>query len=153
MIIVSLIFEKGITKEFDWIKKENNNNFKLSTRKITILRLKELFKEKKFDEIDKMLEAGVKKLEISYIKVAMMFLENDKKEKAIEYALKENNDNLLEDKINLLIKLEKYEEAAESALKIKDLDKCLEYFNNISSKVGNDPAKREAIQKIFDKRK
>ena len=146
-------FEKAITKEYDWIKKENNNNFKLSTRKITILRLKELFKAKKFDEIDKLLEGGVKKLEISYIKVAMMFLEHGKKEKAVEYALKENNDNLLEEKINLLIKLEKYEEAAEAALKIKDLDKCVEYFNNISNKVGNDQARREGIQKIFDKRK
>ena len=146
-------FEKAITKEYDWIKKENNNNFKLSTRKITILRLKELFKAKKFDEIDKILEGGVKKLEISYIKVAMMFLEHGKKEKAVEYALKENNDNLLEEKINLLIKLEKYEEAAEAALKIKDLDKCVEYFNNISNKVGNDQARREGIQKIFDKRK
>ena len=146
-------FEKAITKEYDWIKKENNNNFKLSTRKITILRLKELFKAKKFAEIDKLLEGGVKKLEISYIKVAMMFLEHGKKEKAVEYALKENNDNLLEDKINLLIKLEKYEEAAEAALKIKDLDKCIEYFNNISNKVGNDQARREGIQKIFDRRK
>ena len=146
-------FEKAITKEYDWIKKENNNNFKLSTRKITILRLKELFKAKKFAEIDKLLEGGVKKLEISYIKVAMMFLEHEKKEKAVEYALKENNDNLLEDKINLLIKLEKYEEAAEAALKIKDLDKCIEYFNNISNKVGNDQARREGIQKIFDRRK
>ena len=59
----------------------------------------------------------------------------------------------MEDKINLLIKLEKYEEAAEAALKIKDLDKCIEYFNNISNKVGNDQARREGIQKIFDRRK
>ena len=146
-------FEKAITKEYDWIKKENSNYFKLSTRKITILRLKELFKEEKFDEIDKLLEGGIKKLEISYIKVANMFLENGKKEKAIEFALKENNDSLLEEKINLLIKLEKYEDAAEAALKIKDEEKCLEKFNNIGSKLGNDPARREGIQKIFDRRK
>ena len=61
----------------------------------------------------------------------MMFLENGKKEKAIEYVLQENNENLFEEKANLLIKLEKYEEAAEVALRINDADKFEEIFNII----------------------
>ena len=57
-------------------------------------------------------------------------------EKAIEYALQENNEKLFEDKANLLIKLEKYEDAAEVALRIKD--KFEEIFNIAYSRVKND---------------
>ena len=146
-------FEKAISKEFDWIKKENNNNFKLSTRKITILRIKELLKKGKIEEIDKLVEEGIKKLEISYIKIAMMFLEDGNKEKALEYAQKENNENLYEDKADLLIKLENYEDAAETALKIKDQEKFEELFNIIATKVGGDHIRIEKIQKIYDRRK
>ena len=83
----------------------------------------------------------------------MMFLENGKKEKAIEYALKENNENLYEDKTNFLIKMEKYEDAAEVAIKIKDNDKFDELFNIIGSKVGKNPEKQKIIQEIYNKRK
>ena len=146
-------FAKAIPNNLEWVEKENNKAFKLSKRKITILRFKELFKGKKFEEIEKIAEQGIKKLDISYIKIAMMFLENNKKEKAYEYAQKENNENLFEDKANFLIKLEKYEEAAEVAIRIKDDDKCEELFNIIGSKVGKDSNRQKAIQEIYNRRK
>ena len=146
-------FQMAIPNELEWVEKENNKNFKLSKRKLTILRFKELFKKGKIAEIEAIIEQGIKKLDISYIKIAMMFLENGKKEKAIEYALKENNEILYEDKTNFLIKMEKYEEAAEVAIKIKDNDKCDELFNIIGSKVGKNPEKQKKIQEIYNKRK
>jgi len=146
-------FQKAIPNELEWVEKENNKNFKLSKRKLTILRFKELFKKGKISEIEGIIEQGIKKLDISYIKIAMMFLENGKKEKAIEYALKENNENLYEDKTNFLIKMEKYEDAAEVAIKIKDNDKFDELFNIIASKVGKNPEKQKIIQEIYNKRK
>ena len=146
-------FQKAIPNELEWVEKENNKNFKLSKRKLTILRFKELFKKGKISEIEGIIEQGIKKLDISYIKIAMMFLENGKREKAIEYALKENNENLYEDKTNFLIKMEKYEDAAEVAIKIKDNDKFDELFNIIGSKVGKNPEKQKIIQEIYNKRK
>ena len=113
-------FEKAIPTEFDWVLKQNHNYFKLSNRKITILRFKQLFKNKKIDEIENIInKEGIKKLDISYVKIAKMFFDNGNKEKALEYAQKENNELLVEEKVDILIKLEKYIEAAETALKRK----------------------------------
>ena len=149
-------FEEAISKskEIDWVLKENQKNFKLANRKMTIIRFKNLFKKKNQKEIEDIIEKeGIKKLDISYVKIASMFLENGNKEKALEYALKENKDNLYEDKAILLIKLEKYTEAGEAALKIKDRDKFEEIFNMIGSKIANDPAKQDELQAIYIKRK
>ena len=148
-------FEKAIPTEFDWVLKQNHNYFKLSNRKITILRFKQLFKNKKIDEIENIInKEGIKKLDISYVKIAKMFFDNGNKEKALEYAQKENNELLVEEKVDILIKLEKYIEAAEAALKIKDRDKFEEIFDNkLGPKVKNDPNLIEQIQIIHDKKK
>ena len=112
-------------------------------------------KNGKFSEVESIIEKkGIKKLEISYIKIAMMFFNYGQKEKAIEFARKETSDNTLEEKIDFLIKLEQYEEAAELALKVKDNDKFEEIFNNkIGPKVSKDPARAEAIEDIYNRRK
>ena len=147
-------FEKAISKDLELVTKHNKNSFKLSTRKITILRFKELFKKGKNDEIEKIIEEeGIKKLDISYIKIALMFFEHGDKNKASIYAEKENNVNLFEDKANLLIKLEKYIEAGEAALKIKDRDKFEEIFNTIGKKTANNKELRDQLQEIYNRRK
>lgn len=148
-------FEKAIPTEFDWVLKQNHNYFKLSNRKITILRFKQLFKNKKIDEIENIInKEGIKKLDISYVKIAKMFFDNGNTVKALEYAQKENNELLVEEKVDILIKLEKYIEAAEAALKIKDRDKFEEIFDNkLGPKVKNDPNLIEQIQIIHDKKK
>ena len=148
-------FEKAIPTEFDWVLKQNHNYFKLSNRKITILRFKQLFKNKKIEEIENIInKEGTKKLDISYVKIAKMFFDNGNTVKALEYAQKENNELLVEEKVDILIKLEKYIEAAEAALKIKDRDKFEEIFDNkLGPKVKNDPNLIEQIQIIHDKKK
>ena len=60
-----------------------------------------------------------------------MLLEKGKKENAIEYVLKEKDEILLEDKAYLLIKLGKYEESSETALKIKIVQKFEEIFRQL----------------------
>ena len=145
-------FEKVILKDFEWIQKENNH-FNFTKRKLTIMRIKELFKQNKIQEIDKLMQEGPTKLGIPYLKVASMFLERENKEKAIEYALKENDKELLEDKVNFLIKLDKLEEAAETAIKIKkNNDKVEEIFIRINKIVEKDENRAKAIQQIYYKR-
>ena len=117
------------------------------------MRIKELFKQNKIQEIDKLMQEGPTKLGIPYLKVASMFLERENKEKAIEYALKENDKELLEDKVNFLIKLDKLEEAAETAIKIKkNNDKVEEIFIRINKIVEKDENRAKAIQQIYYKR-
>lgn len=147
-------YEKAIKNQADWIEEKNKKNFHLSNRKLTILRFKELLKEGKKEEIDKIVgEKGVKKLDISYIKIAKMFLESGDEVKAIEYAQKEDKENLFEEKANFFLKLGKYEEAALVAVKIKDDDIFENIFNIIANKTGKDKATFEEIQKIYDSRK
>ena len=82
-----------------------------------------------------------------------MFFEHGNKQKALDYADKETKENLYEDKANLLIKLEKYREAAEAALKIKDRDKFEEIFNTIAKKLSNNKEMRDALQEVYNRRK
>ena len=146
-------FERAIPNNLEWVEKENKNNFKLSTRKITIIRFKHLFKNKEYDEIENIIKKGIKKLDISYIKIATMFFENGEKGRALEYAKKENKENLYEEKANFLIKMEEYEEAAKVVVKIKDQDKFEELANNIMNKVGRNSDKQNEIQEILNSRK
>ena len=149
-------FQTAISKpdNLEWITKQNNSHFKLSQRKLTILRFQELFKNKKYDEIERIVkEEGIKSLDISYIKIAMMFYEHGQKEKAKEYAEKETNSNLLEDKANLFIKMKDYEAAALTAIKIKDNDKFDEIFNIIGGRCNQDKQLMAKIQEIYNQRK
>ena len=82
-----------------------------------------------------------------------MFFENGEKGRALEYAKKENKENLYEEKANFLIKMEEYEEAAKVVVKIKDQDKFEELANNIMNKVGRNSDKQNEIQEILNSRK
>ena len=127
-------FEKADPDRYSWIESQNKK-FEISKRKMTILRFKTLAKLKNFDEIEKIIQKeGLKSLNISSLKVAKLFHENNEVDRAVKYAKEEKNQDLYEDKVIFLMNIEKYEDAAEAALSDKKNNKLEEFLNEILRK-------------------
>ena len=144
-------FEKATPELLPWVEVQNNKYFEISKRKMTVLRFKVLAKNKKFDEIDEIIQKeSYKKLEINPLKVANIMFENGNKEKALEYAKKETNIELYEDKFEFLLKLEKYLDAVEAALSEKKHEKKMELVHKV---LKLKPQLKDEIEELCDKYK
>ena len=118
---------------------------------MSILRIRTLCKENKIEEIEKIIQKeGYKRLDISPLKVAQIFKEFRLNDKALEYAMQENNNELYEDKINFLIEIEKYLEAAEAALSDKKNEKLMDFLSIILKKK---PELKSKIEELCNKYK
>lgn len=145
-------FLKAKADQYPWIETQNKKYFEISKRKMTVLRFKTLAKEGKIDEIEQIIQKeGYKKLDISPLKIAdILFefkLDNDK---AAQYALKETNPELYEDKFKFLMKMEKYLEAVEAALSDKKNERKIEFINTVLRKR---PDLKQKIEDLCDKYK
>jgi hypothetical protein len=144
-------FEKATPELLPWVEVQNNKYFEISKRKMTVLRFRVLAKNKKFDEIDEIIQKeSYKKLEINPLKVADIMFENGNKEKALEYAKKETNIELYEDKFEFLLKLEKYLDAVEAALSEKKHEKKMELVHKV---LKLKPQLKDEIEELCDKYK
>ena len=144
-------FEKATPEFLSWVDTQNNKYFEISKRKMTILKLRILAKNKKFDEIDNMIQKeSYKKLDINPLKVANILLENENKEKALEYAKKETNTDLYEDKFEFILKLEKYLDAVEAALSEKKNEKKMDLIHKV---LRLKPNLKGPIEELCDKYK
>lgn len=123
-------FQKAKADKYSWIETQNKKYFDISKRKMTILRFRALSKIGNIDEIEAIIKKeGYKKLDISPLKVAIIFNEFGFKDKAAEYAKLENNIDLYDDKFQLLMNMQRYYDAVEAALSDKkDYNKMMDYI-------------------------
>lgn len=144
-------FQKAGSDKYSWIDSQNRKFFDISKRKMSILRFRTLAKENKVDEIDQIIQKeGIKKLEISLFKIAKIFYEYKKIDKAVEYAKLETNPDLYEDKFYFLFNMEKYLDAAEAALSNKKNPKMLEFINTVLKKK---PDLKRSIEELCERYK
>ena len=144
-------FQKSTPESLPWVDAQNSQHFGISKRKMTILRLSILAKNKKFDEIDNIIQKETfKKLEINPLKVASIMYENENEEKALEYAKKETNTNFYEDKFKFLMNMGKYLDAVEAALSEKKNEKKMEFIYKVLEKK---PELRNEIEELCEKYK
>jgi hypothetical protein len=142
-------FEKATPELLPWVEVQNNKYFEISKRKMTVLRFRLLAKNNKFDEIDEIIQKeSYKKLDINPLKVANIMFEYGNKEKALEYAKKENNIELYEDKFEFLLKLEKYLDAVEAALSEKKHEKKMDLVHKV---LRLKPQLKNEIEDLCDK--
>ena len=128
-------YQKAGPDIYPWIESQNKKYFEISQRKMTILRFRALCKNNNSEEIEKIVtKEGYKKLNISPLKIANIFHEFRADDKAAEYALKETNPELCEEKFNFLMGIEKYIEAARAVLSDKKNDRKMEFINTILKK-------------------
>ena len=143
--------EKATPELLSWAESQNNQYFGISKRKMTILRFNILAKNKKFDEIDNIIQKETyKKLDINPLKVASIMHENGNKEKALEYAKKETNTKLYEEKFEFILKLEEYLDAVEVALSEKKNEKKMDLVHKVFRLK---PELKAQIEELCDKYK
>ena len=124
-------FQKAGPERLSWIESQNKK-FEISKRKMTILRFRTLANNKKFDEIDTIVQKeGYKKLDISPLKVAKIFYEYKDNKRALEYAMLENNQDLNKDKFNFIMEMGEPLAAARAIISDKKNEQKINYINEI----------------------
>ena len=145
-------YKLGIENHYDWIESENKQ-FNIGQKKLTYIRFKKLAEKKKIDVIKEAVKkTGYKKLDITPLGVAKIIYDSKNKglENYIVDFIKDVTDfNDFEEKINLLRKIGKYEEAANIIFEDKKADKQM-YFDIL---VKEKPELKNYIQNLMNKPK
>ena len=119
------------------IESQNTKNFDLGNKKLTLLKLRTYAEKEKFDEIENLIsKLTLKKLGLTPINIAEIYLEHNKYDKAVEYIKQVIDADYFDYKIDMLQYMEKYEDALEVIIsdKNKDPDKMRQLVDEICSK-------------------
>ena len=119
------------------IESQNKKNFELSDKKLTLLKFRTYAEKRKFDEIENIIsKLTLKKLGLSALNIAEIYLEYNKYDKAVEYIKQILDNDYFDYKVDMLQFMEKYEDALEVIIsdKYKDAEKMKQLVDEIESK-------------------
>ena len=119
------------------IESQNNKNFLLGNKKLTLIKFRTYAENGRFDEIESIINKfTLKKLGLSPLNIAEIYLEFNKYDKAVEYIKQIYDVDYFDYKIDMLIYMEKYEDALEVIIsdKNKDMEKTKRLVDNIEKK-------------------
>ena len=119
------------------IESQNSKNFLLGNKKVTLIKFRTYAEQGKFDEIENIINKfTLKKLGLSAINMAEIYMEYNKYEKAVEYIKQINDADYFDYKIDMMLFMEKYEDALEVIIsdKYKEPDKIKKLVENIQKK-------------------
>ena len=112
-------------------------NFELSDKKLTLLKFRTYAEKRKFDEIENIIsKLTLKKLGLSALNIAEIYLEYNKYDKAVEYIKQILDNDYFDYKVDMLQFMEKYEDALEVIIsdKNKDIEKMKQLVDEITTK-------------------
>ena len=119
------------------IESQNSKNFLLGNKKVTLIKFRTYAEQGKFDEIENIINKfTLKKLGLSAINMAEIYMEYNKYDKAVEYIKQINDADYFDYKIDMMLFMEKYEDALEVIIsdKYKEPDKIKKLVENIQKK-------------------
>ena len=119
------------------IESQNKKNFELSDKKLTLLKFRTYAEKRKFDEIENIIsKLTLKKLGLSALNIAEIYLEYNKYDKAVEYIKQILDNDYFDYKVDMLQFMEKYEDALEVIIsdKNKDIEKMKQLVDEITTK-------------------
>ena len=119
------------------IDTQNSKNFFIGNKKLTLIKFRAYAQQQKFDEIENTINKfTLKKLGLSALNIAEIYMEYKNYDKAVEYIKQITDNDYFEYKIDMLRYMEKYEEALEVIIsdKNKDPDKMKILVENIEKK-------------------
>ena len=125
-------YKSGIDKDKDYkYIEEGNKQFNIGQKKITYLKFKRWAETNRFDKIDNEINnSSYKKLDITPLIVAKILFDVKNYEKATKFIKEVTDSNDFDEKISLLKKMNKYEDAIEIIMKDRKVEKE-EYLNAI----------------------
>ena len=105
------------------IESQNSKNFFLGNKKLTLIKFRAYAEQEKFDEIENIINKfTLKKLGLSAVNIAEIYMDYKNYNKAVEYIKQINDNDYFDYKIDMLKYMEKYEEALEVIISDKYRD-------------------------------
>ena len=133
-----------------WIEGENKN-YELNPRKMAIMKIRAMAENGKIDMVDKMVkDSSLKKLNLTPLNLAELYLEYKKYDLAVEYIRQINNSDYFDYKVEMLIFMEKYEDALDVIISSKKIDRIPDRINEILIKK---PSLQNLVKDLCDKYK
>ena len=119
------------------IESQNNKNFLIGNKKLTLIKFRAYAEKGKFDDIENMINKfTLKKLGVSPINMAEIYMEFKNYDKAVEYIKQITDIDYFDYKVDMLKYMEKYEDALEVIIsdKYKDVEKMKIMVESIEKK-------------------
>ena len=126
-----------INGKLNMIESQNSKNFDLSPKKLTLLKLRTMAEQGQFDDIENLINKNtLKKLGLTPLNVAEIYMEYNNYDKAVEYVRQIFDNDYFDYKVDMLQYMEKYEDALEVIIsdKNKDPEKMKQLVDEIQTK-------------------
>ena len=135
--------------KYEWIESQNKKIFEMGNKKLSYLRLKGFAEAGKMALIDETIKKySLKKMGLSPLIVAELFMEYKDYDKAVEYIKQIKEGQFFNYKIDMLKHMEKYVDALEAIISDKDYDKNIFMINEILNKR---PDLKQKANELFNK--
>ena len=135
--------------KYDWIETQNKKIFEMGNKRLSYLRLKGFAEAGKMALIDETIKKyTLKKMGLSPLLVAELFMEYKEYDKAVEYIKQIKEGQFFNYKIDMLKHMEKYVDALEAIISDKDYDKNIFMINEILNKR---PDLKQKANELFNK--
>lgn len=116
---------------FKWIESQNKN-YDLNPKKMSIMRIRTMAENGKIDMVEQMIkESSLKKLYLTPLNMAEFYFDYKKYNLAVEYIRQINNPEYFEYKVQMLLYMEKYEDALDIVISSKNTDRIPDLVNDI----------------------
>ena len=123
--------------KYNWVEAQNSKNFELSTKKLSLLRMKTYAENGNFSDIENTItKVTLKKLGLTPLNIAEIYFEYKQYDKAVEYIKQITEADYFDYKIDMLQFMEKYEDALEIIIsdKNKDVERMKQACDDILAK-------------------
>ena len=128
-----------------------NKNFDLGPKKISILKIRTYYETNNLTELNKMTGAtSLKKINLTPLALAELYFDNKNYDKVVEYIKQITDNDCFEYKINILLYIEKYLDAAEVIITDKYCNRKELMINDILNKK---PELKHDIKRLCEKLK
>ena len=135
--------------KYDWIETQNKKEFEMGNKRLSYLRLKGFAEAGKMALIDETIKKyTLKKMGLSPLLVAELFMEYKEYDKAVEYIKQIKEGQFFNYKIDMLKHMEKNVDALEAIISDKDYDKNIFMINEILNKR---PDLKQKANELFNK--
>ena len=123
--------------KYNWVEAQNSKNFELSTKKLSLLRMKTYAENGNYSDIENTItKVTLKKLGLTPLNIAEIYFEFKQYDKAVEYIKQITEADYFDYKIDMLQFMEKYEDALEIIIsdKNKDVERMKQACDDILAK-------------------
>ena len=128
-------YKQGVKEnQYKWIEGQNKN-YELSPKKMAVMRIRTMAENGKILMVDKMVkDSSLKKLNLTPLNLAELYFDYKQYDLAVEYIRQMNNSDYFDYKVEMLLYMEKYEDAIDVIISSKNTERIPDLINEILMK-------------------